>query len=43
VLGNQHEADALRERGRQRAKDFSWDRTAEATLALYDQVTNEKK
>lgn len=38
VLGDQHTADALRERGRQRAKDFSWDRTAEETRALYYQV-----
>jgi len=31
-------ADRLRQAGRVRAKQFSWERTAEKTLALYRQV-----
>jgi glycosyltransferase involved in cell wall biosynthesis len=43
VLGNPQTAAQLRERGLRRAKDFSWDQTAKATLRFYQQVVSENE
>lgn len=38
LLEDRAAAEALRERGRERARAFSWDRTATETLAVFEQV-----
>lgn len=38
VLANQQLADQLREKGIQRAQNFSWEKTARQTLAVYQEV-----
>ncbi|MEK7548348.1 MAG: glycosyltransferase, partial [Patescibacteria group bacterium] len=40
VLSNQRLADALRAKGLERVKQFSWRQTAEQTLALYQKTLN---
>ncbi len=42
VLNDAPTANALRERGRARARQFTWERTARATLAVYQQVADER-
>ena len=43
VLGNEDVRQELTERGLKRAKLFTWEKTAEKTLALYHQVMNEAR
>ncbi len=40
VLADPAMADALRDKGLQRAREFTWDKTAQATLAIYQNVVS---
>lgn len=38
VVGDRREHERLADSGRSRAKEFSWDKTAEATLSIYEEL-----